>query len=382
MQFAQVIGHEEVKSRLINSVREGRISHAQMFLGPEGSGNLALAIAYAQYLFCENKTEKDSCGLCQHCKQIQKLIYPDLSFTYPVATKEKITEPKSVDFIREWREAILESPYVKYTDWVEKLDIENKQGIISVHEAEDIGKRLSLKSVLGGFRILIMWRPENLHTTAANKLLKILEEPGDKTIFILVAEDYEQILPTIASRTQLIKVNRLSENELIPFLLEKHGLNPQEARQVALRCDGNYCEALRMIRNDESSENLDQWFLDWMRSCYAGNLNQILEYSGSFGSMTREKQKRYLYHALTVARECLLINYADRSMVHTDGKELEDLSRFAPFVNMYNAEDFSDMLNDAVYHIERNANSKILFTDLSFKMKEILRRKPENAQVN
>jgi DNA polymerase-3 subunit delta' len=353
-----------------------------LFLGPEGSGNLALAIAYAQFLFCENKTEKDSCGLCQPCKQIQKLTYPDLSFSYPVASKEKITEPKSVDFIKEWRDAILDSPYIKYTDWVEKLDIENKQGIISVHEAEDILKRLSLKSVLGGYKILIVWRPENLHTSAANKLLKIIEEPGENTIFILVAEDYEQILPTITSRTQLIKVNRLSENELIPYLMDKHELSPQTARQVALRCDGNYSEALKMIRNDESTENLDQWFLDWMRSCYSGNLGQINEYSGSFSSMTREKQKRYLYHALTVARECLLINYADRSMVHLDEKGLEDLSRFAPFVNMYNAEDFSGMLNDAVYHIERNANSKILFTDLSFRIQEILRRKPENVQAN
>jgi DNA polymerase-3 subunit delta' len=375
MQFADIIGHEDLKSRLISSAKEGRISHAQLFLGPEGSGNLPMAIAYAQYLFCENKGVDDSCGACPSCIKIRKLVHPDLTFSYPVAPKPKLDKPRSVDFVTEWREAILYNPYISYQDWIEHLDVENKQGQIAVHEAIDILNRLSLKSVEGGYKIVILWLPETLNTIAANKLLKVIEEPPDHTIFILVAEDYEQIIQTITSRTQLIKVSRLSENDLIPALVKIHGLEHAAARHIAHRANGNYNEALKLIRNDETDSDLNQWFLFWMRACYSGNVSQIIEFTNNFAAEPREKQKGYLQHALNVARECLLINYGDRSMVHFEGKELEDLERFAPFVNVHNADDFVSTLSEAAYHIERNASDKVLFTDLSFTIQSILHRK-------
>lgn len=375
MQFAKVIGQEAVKARLICSAKEGRISHAQLFLGPEGAGALAMALGYAQYLFCENKDDDDSCGQCSSCIKIQKLVHPDLTFSYPVAPKPKIDKPKSIDFIKEWREAVLANPYLTYEEWVETLDVENKQGLISVHESADILSRLSLKSVEGGYKIVIMWLVETMNTQAANKLLKIIEEPPDKTIFILIAEDYEQIIQTITSRTQLVKINRLSENDLIPALVNKHGLEQQAARHIAHRANGNYNEALRLIHHDEAEVDLNQWFLLWMRACYSGNIQQIIEFTNNFGGEVREKQKSYLNHALNVARECLLINYADRSMIHFEGKELEDLGRFAPFININNADDFIGKLSEAAYHIERNANSKVLFTDLSLSIQGILHRK-------
>ncbi len=375
MQFAQVIGQAEVKERLVFAAREGRVSHAQLFLGPEGSGNLALAIAYAQYLFCENKSDNDSCGKCSSCIKIQKLVHPDLTFSYPVAPREKIKEPRSVDFVDEWRDAILNNPYISYQEWVEQLDIENKQGLISVHEAFDILSRLSLKSVEGGYKIVIVWLAETMNPPAANKLLKIIEEPPEHTVFLLVAEAYEQIIPTIISRAQLVKVNRLTENELITALVHLHHLEQQPARHIAHRANGNYNEALKLIRNDEGDADLNQWFLLWMRACYSGNINQIVDFTNSFATESREKQKGYLHHALNVARECLLINYGDRSLIHFEGKELEELGRFAPFVNVHNAEDFVTKLNDAAFHIERNANAKLLFTDLSFSIQGILHRK-------
>ena len=375
MQFAKVVGHDEVKARLINSAKEGRISHAQLFLGPEGAGNLAMAIAYAQYLFCENKSKDDSCGTCSSCIKIQKLIHPDLSFSYPVTSRDKIKEPRSIDFIAEWREAVLANPYLSYQEWIEHLDVENKQGLIAVHEAIDILNRLSLKSVEGGYKMVIIWLAETMNTSAANKLLKIIEEPPDHTIFLMVTEDYEQIIPTIASRTQLVKINRLSENELIPALTKMHGMEHQAARHMAHRANGNYNEALKLIRNDETDADLNQWFLLWMRACYSGNINQIVDFTNAFAAESREKQEGYLNHSLNVARECLLINYGDRSMIHFEGKELDDLGRFAPFVHLENAEEFIAKLSEAAYHIERNANSKLLFTDLSLNIQGILHKK-------
>ncbi len=372
MQFKKVIGQEDVKRRLIHAAKEGRISHAQLFLGPEGSGNLALAIAYAQYLFCENKSETDSCGSCSSCIKIQKLVHPDLTFTYPVATKEKIKEPRSVDFVVEWRDAIINNPYISYQEWVERLDIENKQGLIAVYEADDITKRLSLKSVEGGYKIVILWLPEYMNAPASNKLLKILEEPPEKTVFLLVSEAYDQIIPTIRSRVQLVKVNRLPDTTLSASLVERHFIEQIPARHIAHRSQGNYNEALKIVRNDESDADLNEWFLLWMRACYSGNVAQIIELSNSLALESREKQKAYLNHAINIARECLLINYGDRSMIHLEGKDLDELGRFAPFVNLNNAEEFVATLNDAAYHIERNANSKLLFTDLSFKLQVIL----------
>ncbi len=334
-----------------------------------------MAIAYAQYLFCENKGVNDSCGECPSCIKIQKLLHPDLTFSYPVATKPKLDKPRSVDFIVEWREAILNNPYISYQEWIEQIDLENKQGSIAVSEATDILNRLSLKSVEGGYKIVILWLPETLHTSAANKLLKIIEEPPDHTIFLLVGEDYGQIIPTITSRAQLVKVNRLSENEMIPALVNIHGLEHKTARHIAHRADGNYNEGLKLIRNDESDADLNQWFLLWMRACYSGNVMQIIEYTTAFAAESRENQKGHLHHALNVARECLLINYGDRSMIHFEGKELDELGRFAPFIHINNAEEFIIKLSEATYHIERNANSKLLFTDLSFSVQNILHRK-------
>lgn len=371
MQFKNVIGQAAVKQRLVNSVKENRVSHAQLFLGAEGSGNLAMAIAYAQYLVCENSND-DSCGVCPACIKMSKLIHPDMTFSYPVAPKEKVSKPKSVDYIEDWRKAVIENPYLNFNDWVEFLDIENKQGIISVEESADILRRLSLKSVESGYKIVIIWLPEKLHLSAANKLLKIIEEPPDQTIFILVAENHERIISTITSRTQLIKINNISDEEIVSALISHHGLEQNAAKKIAHRADGNYREALLMVNNDPEEEDDSKRFLEWMRSCLKSNVANIAEFSDSMSKVGRERQKMFLQTALHIARECLMMNYADHSMIRMEGKELEDFKRFAPFVNENNAEQFVEELNKAHFHLERNANTKILFTDLSFKMNRLL----------
>ncbi|MCX6291036.1 MAG: hypothetical protein NT126_04665 [Bacteroidetes bacterium] len=372
MQFKDVIGHGPVKQRLIHSARENRVSHAQLFLGPEGSGNLAMAIAYAQYLVCENPGDADSCGSCAACIKMKKLVHPDVTFTYPVAPKEKFSKPKSVDFVTEWRKAVIENPYMNFNDWVESLEIENKQGSIAVEESADILRRLSLKSVESGYKIVILWFPEKLHISAANKMLKIIEEPPDQTVFILVAENHEKIISTITSRTQLIKINRISDEEMSSWLVHKHELLPDAAKKIVHRADGNYREALLLLNHDPEEEDDAKLFLSWMRSCLKFNMPGIAEFSETMSKTGREKQKLFLQTALHIARECIVMNYADHSMIRMDGKELEDFRRFAPFVNKNNADEFVEELNKAHFHLERNANSKILFADLSFTMNRLL----------
>ena len=375
MNFATVIGHDAVKQRLMNAARDKRVSHTLLFLGPEGSGNLPMALAFAQYMICENPGEKDSCGTCPACIKMAKMVHPDVTYSYPVASKEKITKPRSVDFVAQWRQAVLANPYLSYNDWMEALDLDNKQGLISVDESTDIISRLNLKAVEAPYRIIIIWLPEKLHTSAANKLLKILEEPPLDALFFLVAENYEQIMPTILSRTQLVKVGRVSDEDMFRILHEKHNLDKIAARRMVHRADGNYNEAMVLIENQEVDNDLNNRFLVWMRHCLKLNAKEISEMAGEFSSESRESQKNFLKHSLEIARECLLINYADRSLIRLEGQDLDSIQRFAPFVNLNNAEEFIHELNDAAFHIERNANSKMVFTDLSFRWYRLLQVK-------
>ncbi|HNP47612.1 MAG TPA: DNA polymerase III subunit delta [Bacteroidia bacterium] len=375
MRFSEVIGQQSVKQRLLQSVKEERVSHALMFLGPEGSGNLAIALAFAQYLVCENRSDTDSCGECGACIKMSKLVHPDVTFSFPVALRKEDKagkKIKSIDCIKEFREAVLENPYLIYTSWVEYLGIENKQGLISVDEAADIISRLSLKSVESVYKIVIIWIPEKMNGSSANKLLKILEEPPENTLFFLVAEQFEQLLPTITSRIQLVKVNRIKDDDMISTLTRLHEQSPEVARRIAHRVNGNYNEALNILSNDTAESDLNQWFIAWMRACYRADIVKINELCEDFVDRQREMQKVYLEHAQQVARECLLINYADRSLVRIEGKEFEDLKRFAPFIHLENAEGFVEELNSASYHIERNANARMLFTDLSFKLHKLI----------
>ena len=375
MQFKEVIGQYALKQQLIRGTKENRVSHAQLFLGNEGSGNLALAMAYAQYLVCEKQGEADSCGTCHACVMMNKLGHPDVSFSYPVAPKDKISKPKSSDFADEWRNAVLDNPYMNFNDWVEQLDIENKQGVISAEECNDIVRRLSLKSFEHGYKIVIIWLPEKLFHSAAPKLLKIIEEPPEQTLFLLVSENYEQIISTITSRTQLVKLQQLEDDEIIKSLIEKFQLDKEAARKMTHRADGNYREALLLASHDTAEEDDAKLFLQWMRDCLKLKVKEISDFVDTIADRPREKQKVFLRTSLQIARECFLINYGHRSMIRMEGEELESFRKFAPFVNRNNAELFAEKLNEAHYHLERNANTKILFTDLSFEINKLLQIK-------
>ncbi len=375
MQFADVIGHTELKTRLLTTASEGRVSHAQLFLGPEGSGALPMALAYAQYLVCSQPSAFDSCGTCSSCVKSAKLVHPDISYSFPVAPKEKLSQPKSVDFITQFRLAVQQQPYLNYHDWVQALEIENKQGLINIHEARNIIQRLSLKSVEGSFRVILLWYPEKMNVEAANCLLKILEEPEEKTVFLLVAENDESIPLTILSRTQLVKVNRLSDTDMFNGLSRLTDIDPKVARSVALRANGNYRLALHLLEEEDPDADDALLFLEWMRACLKLNVVKLQQMSEQMAAIGRERQKAFFEFSLSIVRECLMINYGDERLVRIEGKDKDNFIRFAPFIQQRNAEAFIRELNNAHYHVERNANFKILFMDLSFRIFHLLNAK-------
>lgn len=383
MLFAHIIGQQSVKQRLIQSVVENRMPHAQLFYGAEGSGTLALALAYAQFISCENKLENDSCDACSSCIKYKKLVHPDLHFSYPTAiVKDK--KARSAEFAAEWREAVIENPYLGLTDWYEFIGVENKQGFMSVEESAEILRKLSLKTYESRYKVMIIWMPEKMRTDASNKLLKIIEEPPDNTLFILVTENREQLLGTILSRTQLVKINRITDKELHDALKEKYSLPYHEAQRIVHLADGNYNLAIAMVKQEAASVEMEKEFIDWMRLCYAlflrpekngevySKLNEWIEVIAKAG---RERQKNFISYGLEIARECLLTNYAHGSLVRVTDEIVPNFSKFAPFIHYNNADQFSEELSKAHYHIERNANPRILFLDLSFKLNRILQQK-------
>ena len=389
MLFSDIIAQQKVKQRLLQSVCDGRIPHALLFSGPEGSGNLALAIAFAQFLSCDNKTSEDSCGKCSSCIKYNKLVHPDLHFSFPTAiVKDK--KAKSSEYAAEWRKAFLENPYLSLHDWYEFIGIENKQGYMSVEESADILRSLTLKTYESKYKVMIIWMPEKMRTDASNKLLKIIEEPPDNTVFILVTENMEQLLGTILSRTQLIKVNRIPDREMNDALIEKFNLSYHDAKRIVHLADGNFNAAQSLaeqLQRDSFGESgsieIEKDFINWMRMCvmidksgrqkeYYKLLNEWIDVMAKAG---REHQKNFLHYGLEIAHECLVTNYADASLVRVNDEVIPTFSRFVKFINYENAGVFSEELNKAYFHIERNANPRILFLDLSFKINAVLQKK-------
>lgn len=370
MLFKEIIGQDGVKERLIRSVKEGRISHAQLFLGPSGSGSLAIAVAYAQYISCNNKAETDACGECASCVKYNKLVHPDLHFVYPVALSKDVRT--SSDVVSEWRNAFLNNPYITLYNWFEQLNAENKQAIIGVEESGDILRKLSLTTYEAEYKIMVIWQAEKMNQAAANKLLKILEEPPDKTLFLLICENEEQLLRTIVSRTQLIKINKLKDEELTEALVQQNGLTSEAAQKIAHLADGSYAEALLLVNeNENASQNLAS-FQKLMRASLKFDPKAVLQWIDEIAAAGRERQKNFLSYALHIMRESLVLNYADASLIKLGNDEQDFVKKFSPFIHASNVERFIEELNTAHYHMERNANPKILFMDLAFKFNELL----------
>lgn len=377
MKFSKVIGQEDVKQYLLRSVKEQRISHAQLFSGPSGTGKLALAIAYAQYISCKDKQENDSCGTCSSCVKFNKLAHPDFHFTMPLASTKRVTKAEqlvSSTFMTEWREFVLDNPYAGLNEWFAKIGVENKQGNINVHESAEILRKLSLKPYEGEYRILIVWMPEKMNAQCANKLLKIIEEPPQKTVFLLITEDPEELLPTILSRVQMVKVPAMSDEDIAGGLKAQFELDDKQLRHIITLSEGSYFTAVKMAEHDESAEFHTDKFVEWMRWCYAMKVSELLEFSEEMAKSGRERQKVFLNHAISILRKALLLNFDVNDLVKiADDSEQDFLTKFAPFVHGANTPDLIAEFDKAVYHIERNAYAKIVFMDLSIKIHDLLR---------
>jgi len=368
MQFKQIVGQEAVKQRLINSVKENRVSHAQLFLGPGGSGSLPLAVAYAQYLSCENKQADDSCGECSSCRKYQKLMHPDLHFSYPFFAKDTKNDT-ALTFIEQWREAFLANPYLTLDTWRGYLEAENKQANINIAECHQIIKKLSFKPFESAYKILILWLPEYLDKQG-NALLKIIEEPQPNTLFLLVAQNQDQILNTILSRTQLIKIPALTYNDIKDHLVEKHNQTETAAAEIAYLCNGSLSEALIMLQ--EENKGYHGLFVQWLRLCFANKGIEVMAFVDQLAKMGRENQKNFLRYGINFIRECCLILSGAGSLVHLPAPELETAKKMTNVMNILQAQGIVNELEKAHYHVERNANPKILFLDVSLQLIKLL----------
>jgi DNA polymerase-3 subunit delta' len=371
MQFKQIVGQDAVKQRLINSVKENRVSHAQLFLGPAGSGSLPLAVAYAQYLSCEDKQPDDSCGECSSCRKYQKLMHPDLHFSYPTFGTPK---ESSIDFIENWRTAFLENNYLNLDIWRSYLDAGNKQANINILECHQIIKKLSFKPFESAYKVLILWLPEYLDKQG-NALLKIIEEPQPNTLFLLVAENQDQILNTILSRTQLIKIPALAYNDIKDYLVEKYpdsyrDQTDEAAAQIAYLCNGNLAEALSMVRDEPNG--FHAMFVQWLRLCFANKGIEVVAFVDQAAKLGRENQKNFLRYGVNFIRECCLILSGADGLVHLPAQELETARKMAGVMHIQSAQGIISELEKAIYHIERNANPKILFLDVSLQIIKLL----------
>jgi DNA polymerase-3 subunit delta' len=364
MLFRDIVGHSNIKDALINTVKDGRISHAQLFFGPEGSGNLAMAIAYAQYIACSNKQEHDACGACPSCKKYQKLIHPDLHFVYPVGNAKETSD----NYIDKWREALINNPYLNSNQWYTLIGIDNKQGGIHRNESNAIVKKLSFKTYEAEYKVMIIWQPETMNKTSANKLLKILEEPPPKTIFILVAQNTDQIITTILSRTQMIKIPRIDDTSMEEALKAKFELNEQKANEIAKLANGNYLAAQNLIESDAESEYNFEMFVKLMRLCYMGKFLDIYAWIDEMTAKGREKQKNFLSFTSRLIRENFILNYKIDSIVYMAENEKKFAKNFHPYINENNAFDIAEELNKAYKHIEMNAYNKLVFLDLAIKI--------------
>lgn len=375
MQFKDVLGHSELKRRLIQSVEEGRISHAQLFLGASGYGSLPLALAYAQYICCQNRQADDSCGTCPSCHKFGKLIHPDLHFAFPVNTSQKVSkDPVSDSYISQWREQVTTNPYFSEQDWYETIGIENKQGNISKAEAELILQKMNFKPYESDYKIMFIWLPERMNATAANKLLKLVEEPPKNTIFLMVSNNADLIIKTILSRTQLIKIPPIEERILMGKLANEFELSENESKVLTRLSAGNYLEASRIVKQqDEENDYLDS-FSTLMRKAYANDILGLFLWVDDTAKFGREQQKSFIVYCQKMIRENFMLNLKVDA-VYITGAEKEFSQKFSQFIHKDNVFDIYTELNLAIAHIGQNGNAKIIFTDLALKISKLLKTK-------
>ena len=378
MLFRDIIGQQEVKSRLRNMVAEDRVPHALMLFGPPGTGKRSLAVAMAQYLACSDRKEHDSCGVCPSCAKFSKLVHPDFHMVVPVLTTPKVSKNPSTDnYIEEWRETFLKNPYISENQWYESVGAENKQGIINVYESEAIIKKLGFKPYESEYRLMMIWLPERMNAPTANKLLKLLEEPPEKTVIFMVSESTERILPTILSRTQLLHVPPIEENLLREGLMNVQGGDPDMLEDAVRRANGNFNLALITLRKDEQELHYFELFTSLMRLAYSRSIIEINTWVEGVAGLGRERQKQLLDYSLRLLRENFMLHMNQPALNFMSRKEAGFSGKFSPFIHAGNVHELAEAFSLAGNHIEANGNPRIIFMDLSIKVIRLLMQKAE-----
>lgn len=374
MLFKSVIGQELIREHLIRATRENRVSHALLFHGPAGSGKFPLALAFAQYLNCSDPGPDDSCGVCPSCRKAEKFIHPDIHFVFPVITTKGNSEPISDNYIDKWRSYLTEFTYPGLQSWLSFIKVENKQAQIFKKEAESILHKLHLKAFESDYKVVIIWLPEKMNRTAANKLLKIIEEPPEKTFFLMVAQSTEEMLPTILSRTQLVRVNKIPDDVLASHLNEKFPEKNDIIKGIVKLANGDFIAALVLMESNEQNILFFEHFVRWMRITYNFRVLELLDWLPSIAELGREKQKEFLLFCLRLIMGNFHVNQKVEKNLRLSPEEQEFSVRFHQFIHPGNIEELSALFSEAISQIEMNANPRILFLDMSIGMYRLLRK--------
>lgn len=374
MKLSDIPGIKEQKELLVEAVKNNHAAHAQLFVGTVGALNLPLALAYAMFLHCENPGD-DACGVCAACSKNSKLIHPDTHFVFPLSNVkgDKDEERFKADILKQWRAFLTEQPFGNLDDWTNFYGGEDKQALISREESREIIKTLALKPFESKNKIMIIWQPELMHPSAANGILKILEEPPPHTFFILVSNAPDRLLPTIISRTQIVTIPLLSDEELNEFLVNK-GVEESKVSKAVHLADGNLNLALKILDSDE--DNNTQRFTEWMRACYRKNYQALVQMAEDYHGLDKLSQKNLLTYSINMMRETLLYSSGAATMNRTRGDELKFVQDFSKVMNLQKVEKSFTLINDASYHLERNGSAKMIFLDLSLQISKTLNPQP------
>ncbi len=372
MLFEDIPGSAQIRSALIRSVQNNHVAHAQLFEGKTGGSALATALAYATYINCEDKSEHDACGRCASCIKTGKLVHPDVHMIFPIATSKLVNGNNSDAFLPVWRKFIAGTPYRTLPDWLEYIHADNKQGNIPVEESRNILKKLYLKSFEGEYKILIIWKPEILNVASANALLKILEEPPEKTLFLLVTDQADKLLTTIISRTQRIFIPALTDGQISAYLQQKCGTDAATAAEVAFVSDGNLAMALAML-GDRKNET-HSWFAEWMRACFRNDITLLVRQAEEFDALSKENQKGLFDYTLRLFRDMFIWKEDIQSLLRVKDEQLGFVQNFSKTVDYPSLERMTREVNDAYFHIERNVRAKMVFLDLSLTLSMCFKR--------
>jgi DNA polymerase-3 subunit delta' len=372
MNFTSIPGLSEIKSTLIRAAQSNHIAHAQLFTGKQGSLNLPLALAYATYLHCQNKSSEGACGVCPACSKSLKYVHPDTSFVFPLGNikNDKDEERFKSEILKSWRSFLIEQPFGDLTDWINYYGGEDKQALISREESREIIKTLTLKPFESPYKVMLIWQPELMHPSAANGILKILEEPPTNTFFILVTNAVERLLPTIISRTQVVQVPMLSDQELEEFLISKGDTDEAKRKEVVRLAEGNLNAALKWMDTEE--DHFQDRFVGWMRTCHKRDYAGLVGMAEEFHELDKLGQRNFIHYSSGLLRETLLHSVGAKSISRATAAETDFLKNFGKVMNVEKVERASGLLTQAAYHLERNGSPKMIFLDTSLQLAQII----------